>query len=514
MGTPRVRLTPLGSLYQVQGSIWQIQQGRGNLLTDIGTNMHATSRLFPGGSRIRDNRGIDDALRLNLLPHVDGIYREDAIVDSSILEEAEDVDPTDLLGTHKHEDHLGQLHALHPSIRVHVSRAAAGSLHAAHVCGQGLKSETTHYTERRPHPTERGILERPRNGEVLARPLQLVDGPPTDAMLAMWRAAGSDAGLSQSDMIAGGIPFRAHGVDHSVFGAVAYELLTAQGPVLHMGDLRLHGSMGHLTERLISHAEKNRPRLMLLEGTRLGREGEPEVTERACAATISKLVKGAGRRLVVACVGPNHLERLGAFLGAAQRSKRRLVVSPRTMVLLEAMGAADPYYDMSRQPGLALYDPPMSARPRWHKELRERNQHRLIPPEEISKDARRFVLLRAHLSNNDLLDVKPHGALLVYSSSAAYSDHARSEHAALGLWAQMFGMETEGIAFSGSRCDYDPRLNPSGHLSHEDIVEVVDRVRPEILVPHHCAQPEMFKDIAPKGVRVVIPEVGRTITLR
>jgi ribonuclease J len=332
-------------------------------------------------------------------------------------------------------------------------------------------------------------------------------------MREMWREAGSAEGLEESDMIAGGIAFRAHEVCHSAPGTQAYELLTAQGNVVTSNDLRRHGGRSRATDAFLAHLERNRPRLLILEGTRIGRVGEPIVTERQCAKSIADAIRGAGRRLVVAFVGPNHLERMRAFLDAAEESRRRLVVSPRTMLLIEAIGAADPRYDLRKRDGLAVYDPSADARPKWHRELRERNSSRLVTSQEVRSDPRRFVLCRSHLRNVDLLDVQPKGALLIYSSSAAYSDQARGEHAALGYWAAMFGMRTEGIQFHGSRCEYDPKFNSSGHLSHEDIVEVIDRVRPEILVPVHCEHPEMFKEIAPKDVKVVLPEVGKTIRL-
>ncbi len=312
-------------------------------------------------------------------------------------------------------------------------------------------------------------------------------------------------------MEAAGVPFESWPLDHSIVGACGFVLDTSAGPVAHAGDLRRHGRFGHLTDAFVSHLERTSARALILEGTRLGRKADPRVTEAQCEDRIRELVKGAGRRLVIASVNPRHVERLAAFLQAAIDARRRLVVSPQTMLALEAVRAANPSINLSRVDELAVYDPPMGSRRAWHRELRERNARRLVSPKEIEKSPQRFVVAHSIGRTTEWLDIKPHGAHFIFAASAAYSDESRGIHSSLGEWVRLFGMRTAGIEFTKRGCEYEPLLNPSGHMTGEELGELVDRVKPELLIPVHTECPDMFKELAPFGTKVVLPENGKTI---
>jgi ribonuclease J len=303
--------------------------------------------------------------------------------------------------------------------------------------------------------------------------------------------------------------YAAHEVDHSMYVTCAYEFETSRGRIVLATDLRRHGRLADKTEEFVAAMESDRPEVLLLEGTRLGRAGDVRTTERQARARISELVSDAERRLVIAILNPNNLERLSAFVAAAGRAGRSVVVSPRTMVAIEAIEAALPKFCLGLD-GVMVLDPPRSSRPTWHKDLRERHDDRLLSLEQVRREPDRFVLATTAARRPEWIDVDPQGALLIYSASAAYSTEGRGEHEAIRLWARMYDMKVAGLLPNGR---VDPFLCPSGHLHEEDLREICERVRPERLIPIHTDAPERFRDLVHGNTRVVLPTNGRSIWL-
>lgn len=513
MGSRRVRITPIDGIGRVGGSTWHIQQDEKGFLQDIGSDLQGEGRLLSGRLRPRDSRGVEDLLDLGLVPRVQGLLRYDLVLNPERYEDFQDLDVRDLLLTHAHADHAGRLWALDPEIRVHCSSLTAALLRASSLCSSGLASEATHLVERAPHPTERGILHKPRGGEVLSRPILTVDGAPSGGLRELWKAAGSEAGLGESDMLAAGMPFRTFPVDHSILGTQAFAIETDAGMIVHAADLRRHGGSGFLTDAFVRWLDRNDVRALILEGTRLGREDDEPVTEAQCLERLRTLVREAGRRLVVASYSPRNVERLASFLAAAQGAGRELVVQARTMAMLEAVGAANPAFDLLSVGGLRLYDPPKASRPAWHTALRERREGLVVSPEEIKAKPQKYVMEHGFFSTVDLLDLQPYGALLLDSNSGAYSSEATARYRMLGEWARLYAMDTAGIEFKNGKALRDPRLAPSGHCHPDDLRWLLDRAKPELLVPVHTTMPEAFREFAPEGTKVVLPENGRAIRL-
>lgn len=512
MGSRRVRLTPVDGVDRVGGTTWHLQQGVKGCLIDFGSDLQSQGRLLGGRLRPRDGKGIGDHLDLGLIPRIQGALRYDLLLDPDRWDDLLDLDVQDLLLTHAHQDHSGRLFALDPSIRVHCTGVTAALLHAEATVSRGLAAETTHVVERAPHPTEHGLLHKPRGSERVARPILTVDGPPSADLRALWGGGDSEGGLGRSDLLAAGMPFRSFDVDHSVLGAAAYAVETDAGLVVHAGDLRRHGGGGYTTDAFARWLGRREVRALILEGTRVGRGGDERTTEEGCRDRIRELVAGAGRRLVVAAFPPRHLERLSHFVGAALRAKREMVVSARTMMAIEAVAAADPLFDLLRHGGLKVYDPPRLSRDGWHSALRERHKGSLVHPEEIRARPRRYVLENS-LEGMDLVDVDARGALVIWSRSASHDDEGRGRDRRVLEWAARYGIEVAGMALRAGRVVRDPFLAPSGHCAVEDLRWILKRAQPEILVPCHSARPDLFTELVSEGTKTVVPQEGRGIAI-
>jgi ribonuclease J len=494
---------------QVGGSTWLLPCVHRSFLFDFGLDLSRSQEYLGPRLRPRDTRGLQDPLQLGLLPYFKGLYREDLLLNPTDLKGAEEIDAASVFLSHYHSDHAAMLSYLSHDISVTSSLLTAAFAHAHTISTTGLASEATHLTQRIPHPTERGILQKPRGVDAIPRNWHTPEAPP-QSMRDFWNLHGSDLGLKQSDMLIAGTPYQVHDVSHSLYGTVALEL-TDHG-VVFATDLRFHGRLGYKTEELICHLEENRPEVLLLEGTRLGRENDIRTTERQAKIRIRELVRSMANRLCIAIVSQSNLERLEAFASAARDSRRKLVVSPKVMLMIESAQAASPKMDLGLW-DVFVYDAPMSSRTSWHKELRDRYADSLVSPEELRKDGGKYILATNTKRLVEWTDLHPNQALLIYSSSTAYSAEAAGEQSALKLWTQMYKMRLEGLVQTGSGFEVDPFLSPSGHLAAEDIREVIDRVRPNRLVAAHTNMPELFREVMPQGsaVKLILPEIGITI---
>jgi ribonuclease J len=505
----RLCLTPLTGIGQVGGSTWLVECGHRSFLFDFGLDLSRSQDYLGPRLRTRDTRGLQDPLKLGLLPYFRGLYREDLLLNPRDLKGADELDAASVFLSHFHADHAAMLSYLDPDIAVHSSIFTAAFARAHTISSTGLAAEATHLTERVPHPTEIGILHKPRGVDAMPRDW-LTSEAPSERMRQFWKLHGSDLGLKQSDMLIAGTPYFAHPVDHSLFGTVALEL-TDYG-VVFATDLRFHGRLGHKTEELVCRLERIRPEVLLLEGTRLGRENDIRTTERQAKTRIRALVAEAGSRLCIAIVSQSNLERLEAFASAAQDSGRKLVVSAKVKLMIESAQSASPKMDLGLG-DVFVYDPPISSRPSWHKQLRDRHANSLVSPEQLRNDGGSYILATNTKRLVEWTDLHPNQALLIYSSSSAYSSEAAGEQSALKLWTEMYKMRLEGLTPNGCGFDVDPYLSPSGHLAAEDIRRMIDRVRPNRLVAAHTNMPELFREVMPQGsgVKLILPEIGKTV---
>jgi ribonuclease J len=480
-------------------------------MIDCGSNLERQSLLLKG-VRLRDTSGIDSRIELGLLPNLgtEG-FRSDLIIDPENLDDAPNYGIEAVLPGHGHMDHCGSLFALSPSIELHTHSVTAAYLLASFITTQGTQSETTHIYEREAHPSEDGLVIKPRGAEAQPRRIGLVDRVPSKELKEMFRKAGSDEGLFRSPLTAAGMDFEAWDVDHSLFGAVAFCAHTSAGSIAHLTDLRMAGANRERTERAIRRCEKIGLRAAFVDGTCLGREDRPSYSEANCRNKILEAVRDAGRRVVIASYSEKHLERMAAVLLAAHETKRRLVVSPKSMLLLEAVGAADTTLDFTGLEGLAIYDRPLVNRSAWLQDLRERHHDKLVSPSEVAKAPHKFIVSHEAVDRGDWFLIKPHNGIYIHANSAAYDDEGRARHRSLEEWLAFFKLRPVGIDFSPKAVSYDPEFNPSGHLSKEHLVEMVNRIHCETLIPIHTSRPELFRDFLPKGTKLVIPEQNKPI---
>jgi ribonuclease J len=288
-----------------------------------------------------------------------------------------------------------------------------------------------------------------------------------------------------------GFRFRTFPVDHSIPGSVAFAFETQDGLVVYTGDLRLHGKRGEESRRFAAEMARQKPYLLIVEGTRLGRAAAENVTEQQVAETSLSIAQASQGRLIIADFGPRNIERLQTFLEVARETGRRLLVFTKDGYLLESLAAGDQTYQgLFRESALGIFDELRLDPKGWEQGFRSRYEHRLVSPNEVRKNPGGFILAFSYNDMNDLLDVDPpEGTVFIYSSSEPYGEAQRVDMWRLWNWTQFYRMDVHGFRWNGDdesgSPEFPEHLHASGHISSDDLLWLIKEIRPQYVLPVH-----------------------------
>jgi ribonuclease J len=260
-----------------------------------------------------------------------------------------------------------------------------------------------------------------------------------------------------------GINVRFLAVDHDLPGATGFLIETPDLTIAYTGDHRWHGLHPELTE---SFAESVRGvDVLIQESVSLGflptspERGEeppaPQLSEAEVLAGFERVLAETAGLVVVNLPGMNR-ERVAGLAEACARTGRRLLMEPDSATLAGWEGVLD---DAE----------PVRADPRGHcVQLKFQGLPTLI----------------------DL--APPPGSAYVHSNGSPLGRYD-PRWVVMEAWCSLFGLEFI-------------RLGSSGHSRPEDIVRMVDTVRPGLVIPVHSQAPEALEV---RGVPRLLAEANR-----
>lgn len=103
------------------------------------------------------------------------------------------------------------------------------------------------------------------------------------------------------------------------------------------------------------------------------------------------------------------------------------------------------------------------------------------------------------------LDIQPKGGTYIYSSSEAFDEEMLIDHQRVRNWIDYFGFELYGTL---GRDRERSGFHASGHIHGPGIEEMVETIKPEVLIPVHTQEREFFNRF--KGLcKLLRPEKGK-----
>lgn len=309
-----------------------------------------------------------------------------------------------------------------------------------------------------------------------------------------------------------GLSMRAFPVDHSIFGATAYAVETSQGWVVYTGDLRMHGKYGWLTTAFAEAAKALNPVALICEGTHV--DAESAVGEDTVHARALDVVQRCPN-LVIADFGPRNLERLLTFRDVARDSDRKLVVTAKDVYLLEAASMATNLVTPPEQDDVILLYKEPKRLDKWEEQVYSEYENRCVGPQELKNNGGNYILCFSFWDINELVEIDPEpGAAYIYSSSEAFDEEQRFDIVRLRNWLNLFRMQPIGVpdAETGKPPAAEQGFHASGHITGPNLLELIDTIDPQFVIPVHTQSQEFFKrNIEAKKLR--IPAKGIPVVL-
>jgi ribonuclease J len=328
-----LKITCYGGVGDIGGNKLLVKMDKDSIFLDFGLSYKEEGLFFEEFLQPRSGCKLHDLLKMGMMPRINGVYRQDAIVpkdfedyniraqqlwklDIQSYEEAKqkgDWHPDALFISHAHLDHCGYAPYLGDFMFMS-SETTKKMMDAIAEIGnlQGLDKQLTVTKDR-----EMGTL---KTGYFPGEPK--VDYSKDEAHRRY-----SCLENKKPQQIGKNMTITAYNVDHSVPGAMACIVESGGTQVLYTGDIRFHGKMGY---NLGNELAGLKPDVMFCEGTRIDKQ-DPDNEKLVEQELAEKFSEAEG----LAMVGFTwkDIDRYETVRDAAIKSGRIPVFDPRLAYL-------------------------------------------------------------------------------------------------------------------------------------------------------------------------------------
>jgi ribonuclease J len=496
-----LQITLYGGAGEIGGNRILLEWDDGGWLLDFGTRFAATGRYFEEFVKPRTAAlGLRDYLRMELLPPLECLYRDDLWAHEPDLwdryrgrsdcRRVENI--RGVLLSHAHMDHNGCLGFLRQAIPVYTGLTTA-------VIGKCLQD-----------PKQTGAdgefcytVPRECKGDVLA----VVKGPRVQRkhyicensgeitravtdLRGFWSSVpGRDVAISSIPLELvdpGSLGLKFWRVDHSIPGSGAFGIETPIGWVIYTGDLRTHGHSSWRTKKFVEEAAALKPALLIVEGTRV--TNDKSITEPNAYDAIDQVV-AAESGLVIADFSARNIERLRTFRDIAKARNRRLVVTTKDAYLLQQLHIIDPHIPCPTDEGLAVLKECQASIQLWERGVHTDCAVNLIDAKQIQRDPGAYIVCISYWDIVNLVDFEPDGGTYIYSASEAYDEDQRIDHQRLVNWLNHFRLKTIGGLPNAEKGPY----HASGHIDGPALEELIEQIGAERILPVHTEELAWFE---------------------
>ncbi|AEG18959.1 MBL fold metallo-hydrolase [Methanobacterium paludis] len=490
-----------GGVNEIGGNKILINHNTTSLFLDFGMSFSQSNKYFSEFLQPRKANGIQDFLELGLLPQIKGIYREDYLRHCG-LNSQEKPAVEGLLLSHAHMDHSAYIHHLREDIPLYMTEESYFILKvledtsAVSFIDMLKLKKNFHFTPK-------------KNGE------------------GYKRLGGKDAMVERDVHVVkpyenfqiGDFTIKSAPVDHSLPGASAYILETADDTIAYTGDLRFHGRRPEITRKFVREAKKSNPNIMISEGTRI--DSQSNTTEEDIENKAKTLISDF-KGLVIVNYPIRDFDRLVTFYKVAKDTGRTLVLNLKQAYMLNLFENKDyPDKDYPKIDDIAVYKPRKgwglvgndsyacfdgewicsseidhsylkSDYKTWERDFL--NLDNTINYRDLQEEPEKYIFRCDFFELKELIDIKPENGIYIRSVTEPFDDEMEIDYKRVKNWLDHFNLPMH-------------QMHASGHASGPEILDMIREVSPDVLYPIHTEHKEMFKELEEDGINVVYPKL-------
>ncbi len=463
-----VSIKVLGGDGEIGGNKILVEHKGTSIFLDFGMSFKQNGLFFSEFLNPRKCSGLGDFFEFGLLPDMKGIYREDYLEHMGRDVEERSIDAVFI--SHAHADHAQYIHFLRWDIPIYCTDSTRIILECLQKTGSNTFSdlidacETFRFTR-----TKKGFtrIKRSYHKEYIhKRDFQTMEENKRISV-----------GSFEVEMIP---------VDHSLPGSCGFIIYTDEGNIVYTGDLRFHGSDGHLSRRFVEKACKAKPKWMLCEGTRI--DSNERDSESDVRAKISELISQSDGMVLV-----EHpirdIDRTNSIFTAAKENGRNFVVPMKLAYLIENLGTYCPFcldevkilVPKKRWGLISKVNVPEGEidkdYAKWERDYIYRWNS--VTCKDLNESPEKYVVSMSMWEIGQLADIKPLNALWIKSSCDPFCDEMEIDEERKQNWIRHFAIRHEST-------------HASGHASGDEIREMIREIGPEILIPIHTEREDLF----------------------
>jgi len=502
------KLTFYGGVDEIGGNKILLEEGNTKVFLDFGMSFSEEGKFFEFPLLRPTN--IEDLRKINVIPEIDGIYKNAGITISyeknggfAVNGTPEERKIDAILLSHGHLDHSGYLGLVRPDIPIYSSVATKKFLKLRNDINKNWAAESS-------------------------------------------QESFNTMQVSETKQIGRDLTIQRFDVDHSIVGASAFFIRTKNKKIVYTGDFRFHGYRKKETEFFRDAIAKENIDVLITEGTRMSRteegralETEEQVFEAACE--IAKREKG----LTIYDASPADIDRVKTLWRVAKETGRELVLDDKKAYFVLYLNHNEPEKLVDNLPGINDFKIFLSREKlkKTSKKFAElvfsgidpfvetfvagRNGHQRILlseldptekyPDAIKIPGERFLwgpLGREELLKNPekyilytsngpltLLQLIPVGKKIkgsyIYGKAEPFDEEMEISHDKLKNWIDLAGLKME-------------YAHTSGHVSYEDLKEFIKIVKPKCVIPVHTKNAAIFEKF---GAKLLKPELRKSLEL-
>ncbi|UOE94459.1 MBL fold metallo-hydrolase [Alkalihalobacillus sp. LMS39] len=434
-----------GGLKTIGGNIATIEYGKDRVVFDFGLVYDPATHVLDHHIKLREYTRIVDSIKLGLIPAMPGIYAKEEL----------------------EKDKVGNIQHIPPATDEQNTAVFLSHLHLDHIGAMGWIAPTI------PVYLSEHSLQLYRT---LAEIGEGVDGNRE-----------YEPCFYKKPVEVGNITVTPLQVDHDVYGATSYHIKTPDGTLLYSGDIRMHGQHPEWNKQWIEDARKLGVDVLLIEGTTLHptmdeqKNSEERLSERELPAYVNRMgVKCKG--VMVINFYHRNVDRIQNFYEAATALGRTLVLEPKT-AYIASRHLPDIEFQIFEQERVEV------KKESWEIGLCE--DYEVITACEINKEPDKFMLENSYPYILDLLDIQLDSAYYIHANGIPLGSFDPAYYNLLRF------LERYGVEFHS--------LNISGHAYPEDLVSVVEQLKPNYMIPWHSYHPEL---LSVNEIKTILPRYG------